>query len=39
VIIRLQRRSGDPAPAALTGQAAVGADDSHKSTPQPHHLS
>jgi formate dehydrogenase major subunit len=38
VIIRLQR-SSDPAPAAVTGQAAVGADDSHKSTPQPHHLS
>jgi molybdopterin-dependent oxidoreductase alpha subunit len=38
VIIRLQR-PGAPDESTGSGQDAVGADDSHKSTPEPHHLS
>jgi molybdopterin-dependent oxidoreductase alpha subunit len=38
VVIRLQR-PGTVHPSAGSGQDAVGADDSHKSRPEPHHLS
>jgi formate dehydrogenase major subunit len=38
VVIRLQRPGASDGTAA-SGQDAVGADDSHKSRPEPHHLS
>jgi molybdopterin-dependent oxidoreductase alpha subunit len=38
VVIRLQR-PGSPVPGGENGQAEVGADESHKSTPEPPHLS
>jgi hypothetical protein len=37
-VIRLQR-PGSPVPGGEDGQAEVGADESHKSTPEPPHLS